>query len=110
MPTPTFLEEIETMPNLTATQSLEATDHLDQTLRNLSSVLKEIERGAMRGTEISKSLVTAWFQVDCFRHDTESDISYQELNVEATGNLHLVLTELERLLPKKTSKKIVITA
>ena len=134
------------MPNLTATQRLEAIGHFYETLRILKSVLKEIKRGAMRGIEISKSLATAWFQVNCCRHYTESDVNFEDLNVEAMGlindansmmdslfswekgmtahgkfyitqsireaigNLNLVLTELEMLLPKKTCKKFVITA
>jgi len=79
------LEEIETMPKLTATQLFEAIEHLYEALRILESVLKEIERGAMRGIEISKSLTTAWFQVNCCRLYTESDVNYEELNVEAMG-------------------------
>ena len=73
------------MPNLTATQPLEAVGHLYETLRILKSVLKEIERGTMRGIEISKSLAAAWFRVNCCRHYTESDVNYEDLNVEAMG-------------------------
>jgi hypothetical protein len=79
------LEEIETMPKLTVTQLFEAIEHLYEALRILESVLKEIERGAMRGIEISKSLATAWFQMNCCRLYTESDVNYEELNVEAMG-------------------------
>jgi hypothetical protein len=146
MSTPNSLEEIETMQRLTATQLFEAIEHLYEALRILESVLKEIERGAMRGIEISKSLATAWFQVNCCRLYTESDLSHEELNVEAmglindaksmmdsliswekgmtphgkfyitqsireaAGNLILVLTELESLLPNETPKKSSITA
>lgn len=73
------------MPKLTVTQLFEAIEHLYEALRILESVLKEIERGAMRGIEISKSLATAWFQVNCCRLYTESDVNYEELNVEAMG-------------------------
>ena len=48
-------------------------------------MLREIESGEMRGLEISKSLATAWFQVNCCRLYTESDVNYEELNVEAMG-------------------------
>ena len=134
------------MPKLTVTQPLEAIEHLYEALRILKSVLKEIERGSMRGIEISESLATAWFQVNCCRLYIESDVNNEELNVEAmglindaksmmdsliswekgmtphgkfyitqsireaAGNLNLVLTELESLLPNKTSKKFAITA
>ncbi len=134
------------MPKLTVTQLFEAIEHLYEALRILKSVFKEIERGAMRGIEISESLATAWFQVNCCRLYTESDVNFEELNVEAmglindaksmmdsliswekgmtlhgkfyitqsirqaAGNLNLVLTELERLLPNETSKKFAITA
>ena len=133
------------MPNLTVTQLFEAIEHLYVALRILKSVLKEIERGAMRGIEVSKSLATAWFQVNCCRLYTESDVNFEELNVEAMGlindaksmvdsligwkkgmtphgkfyitqsirraegNLNLILTELESLLPNETSKKSAIT-
>jgi hypothetical protein len=48
-------------------------------------VLKEIEQGAMRGMEISKSPATAWFQVNCCRLYIESDLNFEELNVAAMG-------------------------
>ena len=73
------------MPKLTANQLLEAIKHLYEALRILKSVLKEIERGAMRGIEISESLSTSWFQVNCCRLYTESDINLDELNVAAMG-------------------------
>ncbi len=73
------------MPKLNASQLLAATEHLYEALRVLKSVLKEIERGAIRGIEISKSLATAWFQVNCCRLYTESDVNYEELNVAAMG-------------------------
>lgn len=133
------------MPRLTATQLFEAIEHLYEALRILKLVLKEIEWGAMRGIEISKRLATAWFQVNCCRLYTESDLNYEELNLEAmglindaksmmdsliswekgmtlhgklymtqsireaVGNLNLVLTDLESLLPNETSKKSAIT-
>ena len=73
------------MPKLTVARPLEALEHLYEALRILKYVLKEIERGAMRGIEISKSLATAWFQVNCCRLYTESDVNFEELNVEAMG-------------------------
>ena len=74
------------MANLTATQLFKAIEHLYEAFRILKSVLREIEEsGAMRGLEISKSLATAWFQVNCCRLYTESDVNYEELNVEAMG-------------------------
>ena len=73
------------MPKLTVTQPLEAIEHLYEALRILKSVLKEFESGAMRGIEISKSLAKAWFQVNCCRLYTESDINLEELNVAAMG-------------------------
>ena len=73
------------MQNLTVTQLIEAIEHLYVALRILKSVFKEIERGAIRGIEVSKSLATAWFQVNCCRLYIESDVNYEELNVEAMG-------------------------
>ncbi len=73
------------MAKLTVGQLLEAIEHLYEALRILKSVLNEIERGAMRGLEISKSLARAWFQVNCCRLYTQSDVNLEELNVEAMG-------------------------
>lgn len=81
-----FLEgDRRTMPKLTVEQLLEAIEHLYEALRILKSVLKEIGSGAMRGIEISDGLATAWFQVNCCRLYTQSDVNFEELNVEAMG-------------------------
>jgi hypothetical protein len=79
------LEEIETMAKLTASQLLEAIEHLYEASRILRSVLREIEGGAIRGIEISNSLAAAWFQVNCCRLYTQSEVNFEELNVEAMG-------------------------
>jgi hypothetical protein len=146
MSTPTSLEEMETMPKLTANQLFEAIRNLYEALRILKSVLKKIERSAIRRIEISKSLAAAWFQVNCCRLYTEPHLNLEELNVEtmglihdakrmlkslvswqkgrtlhgkllitqsireATGNLNLVLTQLENLQSNETSEKFAITA
>lgn len=73
------------MPKLTVEQLLEGIEHLYEALRILKSVLKEIGSGAMRGIEISDGLATAWFQVNCCRLYTESDVNFEELNMEAMG-------------------------
>jgi hypothetical protein len=98
MSTPTSLEEIETMPNLTVNQLLEAIKHLYEALRILLSVLEEIERGAMRGIEISRSLATAWYRVNCCRLYTESDINLEELNVEAMGLINEAKCMIDSLI------------
>ena len=86
------------MPKLTVTQPLEAIEHLYEALRVLKSVLKEIEGGAMRGIEISKSLATAWFQVNCCRLYTESDVNFEELNVEAMGLINDAKSMMDSLI------------
>ena len=73
------------MPKLTVEQLLEGIEHLYEALRILKSVHKEIGSGAMRGIEISDGLATAWFQVNCCRLYTESDVNFEELNMEAMG-------------------------
>ena len=73
------------MPKLTVEQLLEGIEHLYETLRILKSVLKEIGSGAMRGIEISDGLATAWFQVNCCRLYIQSDVNFEELNMEAMG-------------------------
>ncbi|NIR13068.1 MAG: hypothetical protein GWN86_03585, partial [Desulfobacterales bacterium] len=60
-------------------------EHLYVAVGILSSVIEEIEEGALRGIEISNNLATAWFQVNCCRVYTESDVNLEELNVEAMG-------------------------
>ena len=86
------------MPKLTVTQPLEAIEHLYEALRILESVLEEIERGAMRGIEISKSLATAWFQVNCCRLYTESDVNFEELNVAAMGLINDAKSMMDSLI------------
>ncbi len=73
------------MPKLTVEQLLEGIEHLYEALRILKSVLKEIGSGAMRGIEISDGLATAWFQVNCCRLYIQSDVNFEELNMEAMG-------------------------
>jgi hypothetical protein len=73
------------MPELTVNQLLEALEKLYAALRILKAVLKEIERGAMRGLEISKKLAEAWFQVNYCRVYIQVDVNFEELNVEAMG-------------------------
>ena len=86
------------MPKLTVTQPLEAIEHLYEALRILESVLKEIGSGAIRGIEISESLATAWFQVNCCRLYAESDVNYEELNVEAMGLINDAKCMLDSLI------------
>ena len=73
------------MPKQTVDQLLEALEHLYEASRILRSVLREIEGGAIRGIEISNSLAVAWFQVNCCRLYTQSEVNFEELNVEAMG-------------------------
>ncbi len=73
------------MLKLTIDQLFEAIEHLYVAVGILSSVIEEIEEGALRGIEISNNLATAWFQVNCCRVYTESDVNLEELNVEAMG-------------------------
>jgi hypothetical protein len=89
---------METMPKLTANRLLEAIQHLYEALRILESVLKEIEQGAIRGMEISKSLATAWYQVNCCRLYTGSDLNFEELNVAAMGLINDAKSMLDSLI------------
>ena len=89
---------METMPRLTVTELLGAVKHLYEALSILTSALEEIERGAMRGLEISKSLATAWFQVNCCRLYTESDVNFEELNVEAMGLINVAKSIMDSLI------------
>lgn len=73
------------MQKQTVDQLLEAVEHLYEASRILRSVLREIEGGAIRGIEISNSLAAAWFQVNCCRLYTQSDVNLEELNIEAMG-------------------------
>jgi hypothetical protein len=73
------------MIKLNSEQLLEAIDKLYEAREILESVLKEIGSGAMRGMVISERLATAWFQVNCCRLYTQSDVNFEELNVEAMG-------------------------
>lgn len=73
------------MPELSADQLLEAIEYLYEALRVLKSVPQEIEHGAIRGLEISERLETAWFQVNCCRLYTQSEVNFEELNIEAMG-------------------------
>ena len=86
------------MQKLTVTELLEAIEHLYEALRILRSVLKEIESGAMRGIEISNSLATAWFRVNCCRLYTQSDVNFEELNVEAMGLINDAKSMIDRLI------------
>jgi hypothetical protein len=92
------LEEIETMPELTADQLLEAIEYLYEALRIMKSVLQEIERGAMRGLEISERLETAWFQVNCCRIYTQADVKLEELNIEALGLINDAKSMIDSLI------------
>ena len=73
------------MQKQTVDQLLEAIEHLYDACRILRSVLREIEGGAIRGSEISNSLAAAWFQVNCCRLYTQSEVNLEELNIEAMG-------------------------
>ena len=73
------------MPKQTVDELIEAIEHLYKACRILRSVLREIESGAIRGIEISNSLAAAWFQVNCCRLYTQSDVNLEELNIEAMG-------------------------
>jgi hypothetical protein len=79
------LEGIEIMLKLTADQLHEAIDHLYEALRLLKSVLKEMRSGAMRGARISEKLAKAWFEVNCCRVHTQSDVNLEELNLDSMG-------------------------
>ena len=71
------------MLELTADQLHEAIEHLYEALRILQSVLKEIGSGAIRGLDISEDLGKAWFEVNCCRLYTQSDVNLEELNLDA---------------------------
>ena len=86
------------MPELTAYQLLEAIEHLYKALKILRSKLKEISPGAMRGMEISESLATAWFQVNCCRLYTQSDVNFEELNVEGMGLINDAKSMIDSLI------------
>ena len=73
------------MLKLSHGELLRAIGHIYEALRILKSVLREIEGGAIRGIEISNSLAAAWFQVNCCRLYTQSEVNFEELNVEAMG-------------------------
>jgi hypothetical protein len=79
------LQEVKTMLELTADQLHEAIDHLYEAERILRSVLKEIGSGAIQGLDVSEELATAWFEVNCCRLYTQSDVNLEELNLEAMG-------------------------
>ena len=86
------------MPELGVDQLLEAIEHLYEALRSLQSVLNEIEHGAMRGIEISNRLATAWLQVNCCRLYTQSDVNFEELNVEAMGLINDAKSMIDSLI------------
>ena len=71
------------MLELTAEQLYEAIEHLYKALRILQSVLDEIGRGGISGFDISEDLGKAWFEVNCCRLYTESDVNFEELNLDA---------------------------
>ena len=73
------------MLELTADQLHEAIEHLYEALRILKLVLEEIGSGAIRGLEISEDLANAWFEVNCCRLYTQSDVNLEELNLDAMG-------------------------
>lgn len=73
------------MLQLTADQLYEASEHLYEAFRILESVLKEIGSGAIRGLNISEDLGKAWFEVNCCRLYTQSDVNLEELNLDAMG-------------------------
>ena len=73
------------MLELTADQLHEAIEHLYEALSILQSVLKEIGSGAARGLNISEDLGKAWFEVNCCRLYTQSDVNLEELNLDAMG-------------------------
>lgn len=86
------------MPNLTADQLLEAIQQLYEALGILKSVLRETSSRAMRGIEISKSLATAWFHVNCCRLYTQSNVNFEELNVEAMGLINDAKSIIDSLI------------
>lgn len=86
------------MPKLNASQLLAATEHLYEASRGLESVFKEIERSAIRGIEISRSLATAWFRVNCCRLYTESNVNFEELNLEAMGLINDAKSMIDSLI------------
>ena len=86
------------MAKLTSSQLLEAIEHLYEALRVLNSVLKEIEWGAIRGMEISKDLATAWFQVNCCRLYTESDLNFEELTLAGMGLINDAKSMMDSLM------------
>ena len=73
------------MLELTADQLHEAIEHLYEALKILESVLREIGSGGIRGLDTSVDLGKAWFEVNCCRLYTQSDVNLEELNLDAMG-------------------------
>lgn len=73
------------MPKMTADQLYEAIEHLYEAISILRSVLKEIGSGAIQGLKISENLAKAWFEVNCCRLYSQSEVNLEEFNQEAMG-------------------------
>ena len=98
---PTSWEEKDTMLECTADQLYEAIEHLYEALRILEVVLKEIGSGAIRGLDISEDLGKAWFEVNCCRLYTQSDINLEELNLDAMALINDAKCMMESLVSWK---------
>lgn len=73
------------MLKLTADQLYEAIEHLYEAISILRSVLEEIGSGAIQGLKISENLAKAWFEVNCCRLYTQSEVNLEVFNQEAMG-------------------------
>jgi hypothetical protein len=89
------------MLELTADQLHEAIEHLYEALSILQSVLKEIGSGAIRGLDMSEDLGKAWFEVNCCRLHTQSDVNLEELNLDAMGLINDAKCMMESLVSWK---------
>ena len=61
-------------------------------------VLKEIGSGTIRGLDISENLERAWFEVNCCRLYTRTDVNLEELNLEAMGLINDAKCMLDSLM------------
>jgi hypothetical protein len=89
------------MLELTADQLHEAIEHLYEALSILQSVLREIGSGTIGGLDISRDLGEAWFEVNCCRLHTQSDVNLEELNLEAMALINDAKCMMESLVSWK---------
>lgn len=89
------------MLRLTADQLYVAIAHLYTAIKILRSVLAEIGSGAIQGLDISEDLATAWFEVNCCRLYTQSEVNLEELNLDAMGLINDAKSMMDSLMSWK---------